>query len=213
MTVYRTANLAWQLGGDARLLRELAENVDVLVLVECRDRDNEPVDVRGAIGVEWKVWQDLSSGARAGSVIAVHRDSGVRWRRIRPSRLSVLSPDGDDVQTRYLRTLRLRDDLGWCRIAAAHPPLESTKLQDDANRALAKWWRRTPGRKAAFGDGNRNHESLRDTLRAAHSAGRDVMFAIWSTGWGRVWVHATEDPATDHHILTFRTPQLPKETP
>lgn len=209
MTVYRAVNLAWHLGGDAALLRSTAKGADVLVLVECRDKQNRPVDVRKALGVEWWVWQNLADGARSGTAIAVRKDSGVKRRRVAgsASRLMRLSVAGRRVQSRYLRSVALTDDQGPVTVAAAHLPLKSTGKQDAAEDSLRRWWKHTRGRRAVFGDGNQPHAALRRALGAQDSAGEDVMFAIWSTGWPPVRVTDRRWTYTDHAVLTF----TPKE--
>jgi hypothetical protein len=216
-TTIRAANLAYQLGGDARLLRQLADGADVLVLVECRDHNNEPIDVAAILGAGWRVWQNLRDGAHAGTVIAVCRGSGVHRRRLAAgrarvrrlaSRLLRLSGPGHDVQSRYLREAHLADAHGPFTLAGAHIPLPGTGRQDDALAMLTDWWSTTPGRRAAFGDGNTSWRNVRRELDAPHGDGADVMFACWSAGWpDDTTVKATSlDPRkTDHHVLTFTT--------
>lgn len=204
MTVYRAANLWWNSdGGDRRLVRTLAKDADVLALVECRTSDNKPLDIREILGVEWRVFQNTTDAARAGSAIAVHRDSGVRWRRPFPTRARVMSAPGRDVQTRYLRTARLIDDRGPVTIGVPHIPLEDTGRQDDAIRTLRAWWHRTPGRKVILGDGNMPHAELQKRIGAAYSDGADVMFVCWSTGWPAMTTKAARMSGTDHNVLRF----------
>lgn len=227
MTVHRAANMAYQLGGDAQLLHQLANGwtdrdgtvhppADVLELVECRTRDNRPFDVAAILGDDWKVAQDTSTADRAGSVVAVRRGSGVRllWSRLQLA--SEASRRGAGVQDRYRRASLLADGRGPFRLGVQHDPLRSTGRQDDARRSAVAWVRRARramGRRLArrvrplrwmyVGDPNRPHHAVRAELGAPHSHGKDVMTRVWSAGWGRVHVSADRLAGTDHHVLTF----------
>ncbi|MDN4174746.1 hypothetical protein QWY28_17425 [Nocardioides sp. SOB77] len=229
MTVHRAANMAYQLGGDAQLLRRLADGwtdddgtrhaaADVLELVECRTRDNQPLDVAEILGPGWDVRQDLRSADRAGSVVAVRRRSGVRivWSRLQLA--SRASRAGAGVQDRYRRASVLVDHRGPFRLGVQHDPLRSTGRQDDARRSSLAWVRRARramSRRAAaavrrlplrwmyVGDPNRPHHAVRAELGAPHSHGADVMTRVWSAGWGRARVSADRLSGTDHHVLTF----------
>lgn len=210
MTVYRTANLAFQLPGDGRLVGALAEGADVLLLVECRDGGNRPVPVAEHLGKEWRVMQDTSSGERAGSVVAVRRGAvQVSW-----TRMLLASRPGVGVQGRYLRVAQIRDLRGLRRVGVLHNPLRPTGRQDDAVRSAQGWVRRA--RRAGVpwvlaGDFNMAHEQMRDWLGAPFSAGLpgDPMGIVWGRGWGigeRAPVPSHRRYAgSDHAVLTWRT--------
>lgn len=208
-TRYRTANLAWQLGGDARLLRDLSDGADVLSLVECRTRDNQPIDVGKILGPGWDTRQDIASAARAGSVVAVRRtpDLELRW-----SRLILASPAGPGVQERYLRVAHIVDHGRPTRVGVLHNPLRATGRQDDAVRTARAWVGRMRAVRALrprfrwmlSGDFNMAPAQMARLVGAPHSGGEGVLGVLWSGGWGSAWVRAEELPGTDHAALTFR---------
>lgn len=208
-TRYRAANLAWQLGGDVALVRKLAESADVLGLVECRDVRNEPIDVAKVLGPGWDTAQDLSSAARAGSVVAVRRtpDLTLRW-----SRLTLASPAGPKVQDRYLRVAHIIDHGRPTRIGVIHPPLRSTGRQDDAVRTARAWVSRMRAvrvvrprlRWLLAGDFNMAPAAMARLVGAPHHGGEGVLGICWSGGWGSSWVRADHLPGSDHAVLTFR---------
>ena len=185
MTVYRTANLAFQLPGDGRLIEELANGADVLLLVECRDGANRPVPVAEHLGKEWRVMQDTSSGERAGSVIAVRRGAvQVSW-----TRMLLASRPGVGVQGRYLRVAQIRDLRGLRRVGVLHNPPGRRGGRTMLSGRLGGWVRRA--RRAGVpwvlaGDFNMAHEQMRDWLGAPFSAGLpgDPMGIVWGRGWG-----------------------------
>lgn len=206
---YRVANLAWQLGGDVALLRKLAESADVLELVECRDVRNRPIDVGQALGVGWNTAQDISTAARAGSVVAVRRtpDLTLRW-----SRLILASPAGPGVQDRFLRVAHIVDH-GWpTRVGVLHNPLRGTGRQDDAVRTARAWTARLRAvrvlrprfRWQLSGDFNMPPESMGRLVGAPHAAGEGVLGVLWSGGWGDASVSVDEVQGSDHAVVTFR---------
>ncbi len=211
MTTYRLCNLAYQIPGDHRLLRDVRdgrgfdEPADVLLLVEARDGDNKAVDVAGALGRGWTVSQDTSSGARAGSVIATDR----RRARLRWSLSRLLSRKARKVQNRYQRSGAVRPKRGKVkRINVVHFPLPSTGQQPEAERALRAWVDRQREQGHAWlvaGDFNQHHDVLRRKLGAPHSFGKDVMGFIYSGGWGDVDFHASNYRGSDHAVLTMTT--------
>ncbi|GEP38905.1 hypothetical protein NPS01_25680 [Nocardioides psychrotolerans] len=215
MTVYRVANLTYQWGNDARLIRQLADGAngdapaDVLLLVEARDADNDPVDV-AKILPGWDVSQDRANGARAGSVIAVRRGAGVR-RRWTLSRL--LSRRGRKVQDRYRRVAALRDHGITTRVAVIHNPLPSTGRQADAVESTRRWVDRQRARLriqprmrwGVTGDFNLHHAAMRTDLDAPNSYGADVMGFVYGHGWGDVKRTHQEYDGTDHAVLTLTT--------
>ncbi len=211
MTTYRVANLAYQLPGDHRLIRDLRdgrgfdEPADVLLLVEARDRDNKPVDVAKALGRGWTVSQDKSTGAKAGSVIATDR----RAVRLRWSLSRLLSRKGRKVQDRYQRAGAVRPKRGQVkRVAVLHNPLKSTGRQQEAIDSAREWVDRQKREGKPWmvaGDYNTNHEDMRRKLGGAHSFGRDVMGFVISDGWGDVKFHASVYRGSDHAVLTMVT--------
>jgi len=208
-TRYVVANLAWQLNGDTRLLRQLAQTADVLALVECRTRDNKPIDVATALGPAWVTAQDTTTSARAGSVVAVRRtpDLVLRW-----SRLVLASPAGPGVQDRYLRIAHIIDHGRPTRVGVLHNPLRATGRQDDAVRTARAWVGRMRAVRALrprlrwmlAGDFNMAPVAMRRLVHAPHSAGRGVLGIVWSRSWGDPSVTAVEVQGTDHAVLTFR---------
>lgn len=207
MTVYNGGNLAWQLGGDRQLVLSLAAKADVLALVECRNFANEPVDVKKILGDGWHVWQNLRSGALAGTAIAVREDSEVKRRRITGpiSELVQISQGTHDVQARYLRSVKLRDDDGPLTVMGAHAPLKSTGLQDEAMAVISRKWRGTRGRKVMFADGNQPPAEFADALGAPHFSGSGVMTVVWSHGWDDFETTWKARAGSDHKTATFRS--------
>ena len=215
MTRYDLANAAWQLAGDKALLLALAERADVLLLVECRTRDNRPLDVARALGPGWDVRQDCTSAARAGSVVAVRRGSRVTIRR---SRICLASPAGPGVQARYRRQATLVDRGGRrprrVRIAVQHNPLPATGRQRLAVDSACGWarrarrWRRARPRRRCWlwaGDANMPPEQMGHHLGAPHHYGQRPMVAAWSVGWGRVNTSTRRIHGSDHAVLTLTT--------
>lgn len=205
MTVYRLANLTYQWSGDDLLLRKIAAGADVLLLVEARDAGNRPVDVAGILGREWSVSQDRTSGATAGSVIAVRRRNvKLRWSLAR-----LLSPAGRDVQDRYKRAAAIRPRKGkTARVMVFHSPLPKTGRQGDAIESALRWvdrQRKRGKRWLVACDGNMPYRALQSDLDAPHAYGEDVMAFCWGHGWGEVETSAERYDGTDHHVLTLTT--------
>lgn len=214
MTVYRLANLAFQLGGDYDLLRNLAdgsdnaradEPADVLLLVEARDRNNQPLPVADILGRDWDASQDTTSGALGGSVIATRR----RHARSRWSLLRVLSRAGRKVQTRYQRVGAIHSKRGKVgRVAVVHLALRSTGRQDDGVAEVRAWvqkQRRKGKRWMVAGDANMDPEQMARILDAPNFYGKDVVGFWWSEGWGDVDTYASTYRGSDHAVLTLTT--------
>lgn len=136
LTTVGVVNATYQWDGDEELLQKVARWADVMLMVECRTRDNKPLPVRQFIGDTHRVRQDTTSAARAGSAIAVRRDPELR---VTSTSLSLLSPQGHRVQARHLRTVNVIDHGVATRYGAAHLGLRSTGVQDDGERALQSW--------------------------------------------------------------------------
>lgn len=215
MTRYVIGNAAFQLGHDRHLLRTLAADADVLLLVECRTRDNHPLDVAAVLGAGWDVRQDCSSAARAGSVIAVRRGSGVTIRR---SRLCLASPAGPGVQARYRRQAVLVDRTSRrprrVRVAVQHNPLASTGMQRVAVGSACSWvraarrWRHARPRRRVWlwaGDANTSPGQMAQSLGAPHHYGQRPMAACWSAGWGQVHTSKRRVRGSDHAVLILTT--------
>lgn len=202
MSTYEGANLAWQLSGDARLLHVLAEDADVLALVECRNKANEPVDVRATLGPAWSVAQNTRTAALAGTAIALRRGGPVKRRHVAIAfrRLLQVSRGTSRVQARYVRTLPIRDTDGPATLFVVHIPLASTGLQDEALAELGHLWRRTKGRKLLFADGNISPAALAAAIGAPCHDGDGVMVWCWSRGWARVRVSWRKRRGTDHKV-------------
>lgn len=135
-TVVGVVNMTWQWDGDRDLAQHVATWADVILMVECRTRDNKPLPVKSFIGDTHQVRQDTHSADRAGSVIAVRRDPELV---LRGSSLVQLSPAAHGVQWRGLRTCSVLDHGVLTRYGAAHLGLRSTGVQDDGERVLRDW--------------------------------------------------------------------------
>ncbi len=202
---YVTANLAWQLGGDVRLLQTIAAHADVLMLVECRDKHNEPIDVAAALGPDWQVQQDLSSAARAGTVTAVR--VGIKVRR---TKLRDLSDKGHNVQARFQRRTVIVDHGIVVDVIAGHNPLPSTGRMGQAKeraKRLIGYVRslRTKQRLWIWGgDANMEPDQWAATIDAPFHEGSKPMVLCWSAGWGPVNVTRREVRGSDHLILTLQ---------
>lgn len=211
------ANLAWQLGGDATALRTLAEKADVLILVECRKMTDAPLDVAKILGAGWLVQQDLTSSARAGSVTAVRKASGIK---VRSSRLRLLSKAGKGVQARHQRITGLKHPDGTItEVNAAHAPLPSTGRVPQARARSRAWVAATRRRMDAAaarrrgvqrrwvwgGDCNANPADWAKTLGAPHFYGDRPMVICWSNGWGAVSTSKRRVAGSDHAVLVLAT--------
>jgi hypothetical protein len=211
VTVYRVANLAYQLPDDHDLIRRLRdgtgfdEPADVLLLVEARDADNQPLDVAKALGRGWSVSQDRSNGATAGSVIAVRRETvRLRWSLSR-----LLSRKGRKVQDRYQRVGAVRPKrASTARINVLHNPLRSTGRQEEAVANARRWVDRQNRRGKRWmvaGDFNMDANAMRIELGGARSFGADVMGIVLSGGWGDVDFSKSHYKGSDHAVLTMTT--------
>lgn len=204
MTVYRTVNAAWQMGHNAALIREVAKGADVLALVECRDARNRPVNVKRILGADWWVQQDLRSGARAGSVTAVRKGSGVGVKR---SSLRRLSDRGHKVQVRYQRVTVLRDHGQRVVLTVAHNPLPSTgRMRQAVTRTQA--WVRARARVVWLwaGDANADPRTWARVLGASGYHGVRPMVMAWSRGFNDSGRSVRKRvPGTDHAVLTVTT--------
>lgn len=204
MSRYEGANMAFQLGGDARLLRELAEDADALLLVECRTKDNQPIDVKAILGPDWWVGQNLRNAALSGTAIAIRKRGPVKRRRIAALlRLVRVSGPGREVQARYLREALIRDEDGPATLMAVHIPLTSTGQQDEAVDVVHDTWRTTPGRKLLFADCNGRPARFAATVTAPHFSGEGVMVWLWSEGWEGVRVLWRKIRGSDHAFGIF----------
>lgn len=197
--------MAWQLGGDARLLRLLADDADGLVLIECRTKDNEPIDVAEILGRDWKVWQDLSSPARAGTVIALRKGGRIRrrWGAQAGRALVQVAQRGPKLQDRYLRSLPVKDADGPFELMGVHMPISSTGQQAEAFDETYDEWRATRGRKAMFADCNNRPKLFAEEIGAPHHDGHGVMVWCWSNGWQGVAVNWRARKGSDHLVGTF----------
>lgn len=215
MTTYLTANLAYQLGGDRALLERLASEGDVLSLVECRTRSNEPIDVADVLGPDFKVIQNLATAATAGTALAVRRHAGIRVAR---HDLRRASRPGRNVQARYLLDATLVDQGRETALATGHRPLAATGRQDEFDRAVRDFARQCRNRRRAqrardveqlrwmfAGDINEPPRKAARRLGAPHVHGADVMTFIYSAGWGPVVLDDFRVPQSDHHVLTLTT--------
>lgn len=199
------ANMAYQLAGDAALLLKLAEDADALVLVECRTRDNEPIDVAAVLGPDWLVWQDLSSPARAGTVIALRKGGPVKRQKNARSSLRKIAAAGPELQTRYLRRLRVYDETGAFTLMGAHIPKKSTGKQESALKKVGQIWRSITGRKLIFMDGNHRPMEVAHTITAPNFSGNGVMVYAWSAGFKDVAVRWVKRKFTDHLVGILTT--------
>ena len=206
MSVYRGANLAWQLDGDPTLVRDVAVGADALVFVECRTKDNEPIDIRGILGPGWWVGQNLTNAALSGTAIAIRKGGAVKRRRlVALMRLVQVSGPGRDVQARYLRSVPIHDDQGNATLFGVHIPLESAGQQGEAFGVVHDTWRSTSGRKLLFADCNTSPAGFAADVTAPHFAGDGVMVWLWSHGWENVRTHWRTRQGSDHKVGTLRT--------
>lgn len=226
---FTLANLAWQLPNQRDLIRDAAEDADVLAFVECRTRANTPVDVSAVLGVVgWHTVQfGIAAGhpARAGVALAVRRGVGLQ---IVSPRLRAGSPPARGVQARYILDAIVRDleapaktPARRSRLAVSHSPISSTTVDDDWTRAMRQWRRAAAAarrrqenrhghptsRYAALVDANRTPFRFADEVGFPHVVGADVMAFAYSGGWGGADLdHDAEwlgrAAGTDHHVLS-----------
>lgn len=210
VTRYDGANLAWQMGGDARLVRELAARSDALVFVEARTHDNQPIDIKAILGPNWWVGQDLRNAATAGTAIAIRKGGPVKRRRlVGLLRLVQISGPGSKVQARYLRSVPISDPEGNATLFGVHIPLASTGQQDEAIAVVGEAWRATSGRKLLFADCNTDPAGFAADVTAPHHDGDHVMVWLWSRGWENVRAYWRTRRGSDHNVGTFRTDDRP----
>lgn len=207
------ANAAWQLGGDAALVKAVARG-DVAAYCECRDRNDRPIRVGRILGAGYRTLQTLTSGAAAGCALAIKVDGPVTLAR---GRTLVASLPGHGVQQRDIRegVLLARDDVVIeTHLLVVHNPLLSTHRQDDAVRsvkrrveALERRARRLHGKRvvrwAVVGDFNMGHAEMARRIGAPHSRGVEVMGFVYSQGWHDVDLHTRRLPGSDHPVLTI----------
>lgn len=206
MSVYRGVNMAWQLGGDAQLVRDMAAGADALVLVECRTKDNKPIDIRGILGPDWWVGQNIRTAALSGTAIAIRKRGTVKRRRlVGLLRLVQVSGPGRDVQARYLRSVPIRDSQGNATLFGVHIPLASTGQQGEALGVVSDTWMATKGRKLLFADCNSAPAAFAANVTAPHHDGDGVVVWLWSQGWENVRVFWKKRKSTDHKVGTLRT--------
>lgn len=208
-TEFNLANLAFQLGGDAELIKTVAADADLTVFVESRTAANTPIDVAKILGENYSVSQNLSNAAMAGTVIVVNLSRKSRLK-IRWSILQVLSKAGHKVQTRYLRigAFRTLRDGKTGRIAGVHIPLKSTGRQEAAVRKLKRWvkrQRRLNKRWMVIGDFNMKARELARLLDAPYYFGEDVMGFVCSEGWDIDDFDSKHLEGSDHAILKLTT--------
>lgn len=207
MSRYDGANLAWQMGGDARLVRELAWHSDALVFVEARTRDNQPIDIKAILGDGWWVGQNLRNAALSGTAIAIRKGGSVKRRRVVAAyrRLVQISRPGRKVQARYLRAVPVRDPDGNATLIGGHIPILSTGQQPEAIAAVGHFWRSTKGRKLGFFDCNSRPAGFAAEVTAPNHDGDGVMVWLWSRGWSDVRVFWRKRRGSDHKTGTLRT--------
>lgn len=202
------ANLAWQLGGDARLVRELASLHDALVLLECRTKDNEPIDVQEILGPGWWVMQDTSDGSRSGTAIAIRKRGKVKRRRIAHLwlRFNQISAGNSRVQARYLLAVPVKVGRKRTTLLGAHIPTRSSGKQAEALVAVRRAWRSIGGRKLIFMDGNGEPSAVAETVTAPHFSGNGVMVWSWSQGWEGIRVSWRTVTGSDHRTGSLHVP-------
>lgn len=212
-------NMTWQLGHDATLLIDAAQDADLLLLVECRTKDNQPLDVAQILGPDWDTRQDLTNAARAGTVLAVRRASGVE---VLSSVLVLLSHADHGVQARYQRVSVVREPRWWLRrrkvrVIIGHAPVEETGRHEEAvtrtRRVIdgVKRWRgrrAVPWRRPWIGGWDGNDEPLvwANAIGAPNYYGGRPMVIGWSHGWGKVRTWRRRIKGADHTVITVETP-------
>lgn len=198
--------MAWQLGGDAVQLRMLADGADVLLLVECRTKDNEPVDVKKALGKGWRVWQDLSSASRSGSVIAVRKGGPCKAeKKLNRSTMQRIADGGPELQARYMRTLQVRDERGELTLIVGHMPKKDTGQQESALTRAHGGWSIIGGRKLGYFDVNSDIHRAADHIGAPNVSGNGVVCFMWSNGWNYIRARWSRVSNLDHMVGTITT--------
>lgn len=206
-------NMAWQLGGDAELLKWIAKFADVLGIEEARTADNQPLDIQAILGDEWEVQQNLSDAAHAGSVTAVRRRPGLK---VLNTRLDLMSAPGHKVQARYQRTTTIRDASmrlrKRVRVIVGHAALPSTGRHQQAVQSArreigtARRWRaraKSLTRWIGMWDCNADPDVWAHQIGAPNHFGSRPMVTCWSEGWGEVRLLKIRHKGTDHYILVL----------
>lgn len=213
--VYSTANLAWQLGGDADLARAVAREAEVVVFVECRTKDGKPIDIARILGRGWQVQQAgiaRPNDAWSGTATAVR--TGIEVRRTRMSLLSDASNEGNGVQERRQRLTVIEDPYAHAVVdlLGGHNPLPSTgrmlQARENARTLVGHAQRRhhaNPKRRRWIwmGDSNTDPATWARALNATDFYGARPMAACWSDGWGAVATSRRRVKGSDHYVLTI----------
>lgn len=237
MAVLRFFNAAFQISGNAELVREVADGADVLAGVELRTADNSPVLVDGILNGTssrrirrrlWRVVQILrdprgnESGSLAGSGVAVRRRSGLRvtwWTLLQASRAGSARTR---VQARYLLSVMLREHGLLTALGVVHLALESTGQRGQGVVSVIGWCRRRQRRGHRWilgGDINGSVVELVAQLEAEGIvvegyAAHGVMAVVWGSRRGDLWgtVHVTHRAydGSDHHVLTVHERNRPE---
>lgn len=220
MTDYCVINAAWQLGGDRRLFQRATKDVEAIVALECRTKDEKPLDVADILGPGWKVQQRLRdlqgrpSAALAGTVTAVRRHIPVRRTTLQP-----LSPGNSEVMARFQRLTVIRDGDWITDLMGGHNPLLSTGVQRAAvgnavimTKRADKRARREPaerilaGRRwARFDDCNMDPDQWAKILDARQHMGDMPMSMTFGAHWGGLEFHKRWFGGADHAILYAST--------
>lgn len=215
MTTYALVNLAWQMGGDYPLLREIArsdDRPDVILFVEGRRGNNKPVHVAEALP-GFEVFQDVSGGDKAGSGIAIRRDGNIRPRR---AWMRLASRSGKQVQNRYRYTLvgidkTKRFGKKRVKLGVQHNPTAKNERHDEGMRSARSWmnrahrWVAITGCRALLAmDSNETPEGTQNETGAARVYGRKPMCFLLTTGWGHVKFDNYDADGTDHKVLVMK---------
>lgn len=208
MTAIGGANMAWQLGGDARLLHELASLHDALVLLECRTKDEQPIDVAEILGPGWWVMQDTTDSSKSGTAIAIKTGGKVKRRLVAHAlqRVVEISDGNSRVQARYLLAVPIKVGGKRTTLMGAHIPTRSSGKQAEALWVVRRVWRRTLGRKVIFMDGNDEPRAVAETVTAPHFSGNGVMVWAWSQGWEGIKVFWRTVRGSDHRAGSLHVP-------
>lgn len=206
MTDYCVINATWQLGHDRQLFRRAVKDAEAFVAVECRTKDEEPLDVASFLGRDWRVQQNLRTAALAGTVTAVRRHIRVRRTVLRP-----LSAGNSEVMARFQRLTVIRDGDWITDLMGGHNPLQSTGVQRQAvgnavimtnNAAKRDGAHR---RWARFDDCNMDPEQWARILGARSHFGDKPMSMAFGPHWGKVEFHKRWLQGADHAILYAST--------
>ena len=206
-----TANLAFQLGGDRKLIGWLCAQADVLLLVEAKTHD-----IATLVPAGWTVLQHtggtLADGspvdkARAGSAIAY------RTEAVSASDFGLTHGSGPapGVMRRWIAHATVTEAATGRSIvmAATHWPLKRTGVQGRHTANVRAWAAKHP---ALFigGDGNQPPAALADRL-GLDGWGREVMTLLWD-GCDVTGFRAERVPGSDHPVI-FATVTLREDNP